>query len=190
MTATRVASTKKTARTSPKVDRPEMASYGIATGARGMKPWSWAEKQLTAAHNYWVTTVHPDGRPNSTAVWGLWLDGKFWFSCSPDSRKAKNLARDARCTITTERADEAVIVEGRAAPVKGRAKLMPFVRAYRKKYDWDMDPDGDGYFLVTPGVAFVFVEHPGQFASTATRYTFGRGASKPPTKKRAATKAR
>jgi hypothetical protein len=184
-----MAASKKQSAACPKISRPNMESYGIARGARGMKPWSWAQRRLAQAHNYWVNTVHPDGRPNSTAVWGLWLDGKFWFSCSTGSRKAKNLASDPRCTITTERADEAVIVEGSAAPVRGRAKLLPFVRAYKKKYDWDMDPDGEGYFMVTPRVAFVFVEHPGQFATTATRYEFSRNANKRPAKKRATKQA-
>jgi general stress protein 26 len=149
-----------------------MPSYGISPAARGMKSWSWAERRLAESHNYWVTTVHPDGRPNSTAVWGIWRDGVFWFSCAPDSRKAKNLRANPNCTITTERADEAVIVEGVATPMLGRAKNEPFTKAYKKKYDWTMDPDGDGYFVVAPRVAFVFVEHDDQFAQTATRYDF------------------
>jgi hypothetical protein len=157
-----------------------MASYGIPTSMKDTLPWSHARKRLEEAHNYWVTTVHPSGRPNSTAVWGLWLDGKFWFSCSAGSRKAKNLAKNPACTITTDRADEAVIVEGTAAPVSGRTKLAPFARAYKKKYDWDMDPTGDGYFVVTPHTAFAFIEHSNKFTTTATKYVFRsrKGAAK------------
>lgn len=106
-------------------------------------------------------------------MWGLWLDGAFWFSCSPKSRKAKNLAANPACTITTERADEAVIIEGVARPVRGRARLTPFVRGYNKKYDWQMDPAADGYYAVTPKIGFAFIEHSGQFQSTATKYEFG-----------------
>ena len=151
-----------------------MMSYGVPATLSGAVPWARAEKSLVRSHNYWVTTVHPDGRPNSTAVWGLWLDGKFWFSCAPSSRKAKNLAVNPACTVTTERADEAVIVEGTATAVRGRTKLAPFVRAYKKKYDWEMDPEGDGYFVVTPQKAFAFIEHADQFANSATRYDFPR----------------
>jgi hypothetical protein len=149
-----------------------MPGYGIHRHAAGLKPWSWAEKRLKQAHNYWIATVHPDGRPNSSAVWGLWLEGQFWFSCATNSRKARNLARNPACTITTERADEAVIVEGVASPVSGRDKLAPFVRAYKRKYDWPMDPDAEGYFVVTPRLAFAFIEHADQFQKTSTRYDF------------------
>jgi len=154
-----------------------MQSYGVPASMKGAVPWATAEKRFAAAHNYWVTTVHPDGRPNSSAVWGVWLNGKFWFSCSPDARKAKNLQTNPACTVTTDLADDAVIIEGRAEAVRGRARLLPMTRAYEKKYNWTMNPDADGYFVVTPRVAFAFTEHANRFASSATRYTFA-GASK------------
>ena len=102
----------------PSATRPYMPGYQIAKGAKGQKSWVWAQRRFTASHNYWVTTVHPGGRPNSTAVWGLWLDGKFWFSCAANSRKAKNIAKNPHVSITTERADEAVIIEGTAKAVR------------------------------------------------------------------------
>jgi hypothetical protein len=152
-----------------------MRSYGVPRALEGSLPWSWAQKRFAGAHNYWVSTVDPDGRPHSSAVWGLWLDGKFWFSCSPASVKAHNLQHNPYCVITTERADEAVIIEGRATPVRGRAKLLPMVRAYKRKYEWEMDPAADGYFAVTPRVGFAFIEHSNRFSSSATRYRFGGG---------------
>jgi hypothetical protein len=161
-----------TTKREPEAVRPQMRGYGVPASMKGAVPWRTAEKRFAKAHNYWVTTVHPDGRPNSSAVWGLWLDGAFWFSCSPTSRKAKNIALNAACTVTTDVADDAVIIEGKAAPIKGRAKLAPFVRAYKRKYDWDMDPASPGYFIVTPRVAFAFTEHADRFASSATKYEF------------------
>jgi hypothetical protein len=149
-----------------------MSSYGVPVSMTGTQPWARAQKRFAASHNYWLSTVHPDGRPSATAVWGVWLDGKLWFSCSTDSRKAKNLASNPACVVTTDQAEDAVIVEGHAAPVRGRVKLLPMVRAYKKKYAWDMNPDGAGYFIVTPRVAFAFTERADQFAKTATRYTF------------------
>lgn len=182
-----MAAKKTDANASPKLTRPRMQSYGVPATLKGALPWSRSAKHFSASHNYWITTVHPDGRPNSTAVWGLWLDNAFWFSCALDSRKAKNLARDPRCTVTTERGDEAVIIEGTARPVKGRAKLLPFVRAYKKKYDWDMDPAADGYFVVTPRVAFAFTEHADEFGPSATRYEFGAAARTRATRRRPKT---
>jgi hypothetical protein len=164
-----------------------MRGYGVPDAPLGLRSWAWARKRFNASHNYWVTTVRPDGRPSSSAVWGMWLHGAFWFSCAANSRKALNLARNPACTVTTEQADEAVILEGTAAPVRGRSNLLDFVRAYKKKYNWDMNPDAEGYFIVTPHVGFAFVEHAGQFAKTATRYEFD--VSRRPTKK-ASTKRR
>jgi hypothetical protein len=149
-----------------------MRAYGVPHALKGTLSWAWAEKRFASAHNYWVSTVDPEGRPHASAVWGLWLDGKFWFSCSPASVKAHNLAHNPFCVITTERADEAVIIEGRAAAVRGRAELLPFVRAYKRKYDWEMDPAADGYFAVTPQLGFAFIEHSDRFSSSATRYRF------------------
>ena len=37
-------------------------------------------------------------------VWGLWLDGAFYFSTGRKSRKACNLAENSPCVIATDRA--------------------------------------------------------------------------------------
>ncbi len=156
----------------PGAGRPHMPGYGIPSDTDGLLPWSWAEDRLRDAHNYWIGTVGPDGRPHSMPVWGLWLDCEFWFSTSGTSRKARNLTANGSCTVTTERADEAVIVNGTAREESDVARLEPFVEGYKKKYDWDMDPASGGYFVVAPTVAFGFVEHADQFAKTATRWRF------------------
>jgi hypothetical protein len=156
----------------PKPERPAMRDYGVPEDTSGTLPWSWAQERLEASHNYWVATSAPDGRPHVMPVWGLWFEGAFWFSTGATSRKAKNLAHDARCSVTTERADEAVIVEGVAAPARDRDALRRFVAAYKAKYDWDMDPGSDGYFVVRPRLGFGFIEHPDQFAQRATRWRF------------------
>jgi PPOX class probable F420-dependent enzyme len=100
-------------------------------------PWSWAEQRLKKSHNYWITTVKPDGSPHTMVVWGLWQDGRWLFSTGSKSRKARNLARNPECVVCTEDAHEAVIVEGTVeiADVDARRKLLP---AYERKYKWDM----------------------------------------------------
>jgi hypothetical protein len=158
--------------TEPRPDRPDMRMYGVPDAPEGMLPWSWARERLEAAHNYWLATTRPDGRPHVAAVWGHWFEGAFWFSTAVTSRKALNLRSDARCTVTTERADEAVILEGTAEPARDRDAVVRFVAVYNKKYNWDMDPDAQGYYVVRPRVAFGFIEHAGQFAQTATRWRF------------------
>lgn len=48
-----------------------------------------------------VATLMPDGSPSSVAMWGG-MEGEYVtiFTGSPDTRKAKNLARDGRVAIS------------------------------------------------------------------------------------------
>lgn len=50
-------------------------------------------------HTSWLATVNPDASPHVTAVGALWVDGAFWFQTGPDTRKARNLAANPRCSI-------------------------------------------------------------------------------------------
>ena len=98
----------------PQASRPFMPGYGISEGEEGLLPWSWAVERLEKSHNYWVMTVRPGGRPHAMPVWGVWLDGRYFFSTARTSRKAANLAANPNCVVGTESAAEAVILEGLA----------------------------------------------------------------------------
>lgn len=156
----------------PRADRPHMPQYGISTEAEGQLPWSWAEERLTSSHNYWISTTQPDGRPHAMPVWAVWLDGALLFSTAEGSTKARNLARDPRCTATTEYAGEAVIVEGVAEIVTDSDFLAHFKAAYDPKYGWDMDVSTGTIYAVRPAVAFGFTETADTFTKTATRWWF------------------
>ncbi len=115
----------------PRGDRPYMPGYGIvgADEGRGLLPWSWAEERLTAAHDYWVATVRPDGRPHVMPVWGVYLDRALWWSTSRSSRKFRNLERDPRCTVTSDDAYRPVVVDGVAEVRRDDASIHRFVDA-------------------------------------------------------------
>jgi hypothetical protein len=162
--------TKKT----PKSTRPHMPGYGLPQGTKGLLPWSWAQQRLKKSHNYWITTVKPDGSPHSMVVWGLWQDGRFLFSTGSKSRKARNLAQKGDCVVATEHAHEAVIVEGIAeiADVAARRKFLP---PYERKYKFDMSSMKDDIlamkepvFAVRPRVVFGLYEK--NFIGKATRW--------------------
>lgn len=150
-----------------------MPAYGLLPPdqGNGLLPWAWARERLEQTHNYWVATTRPDGRPHSMPVWGVWLDDCLYFSTGGSSRKARNLAKNPRCTVTTEAAAEAVIVDG-AAEMADKTTLGPFHAAYKEKYDWDMSTNEGPIFIVRPSVAFAFIEAPDEFAATATRWRF------------------
>ncbi len=151
-----------------------MPGYGIAeaSGGKGLLPWAWAVERLTDAHNYFVATTRPDGRPHLMPVWGVWLDGAFYFSTGTSSRKARNLGANARCAVTPERAEESVIVEGIAEEVTDRQALRRFAEVYHEKYNWTLDTTAGGIYAVRPRVAFGFIEAADNFAKTATRWLF------------------
>ncbi|MGP0017581.1 MAG: pyridoxamine 5'-phosphate oxidase family protein [Candidatus Sulfotelmatobacter sp.] len=160
----------------PHSSRIATSGYGFPKGTRGLLPWSWAEQRLRKSHNYWITTVKPDGSPHTMVVWGLWQDGRFLFSTGSKSRKARNLARNTNCVVCTEHAQEAVIVEGVAeiADVPARRKFLP---VYEKKYKFDMSSMKDEIlsmkepvFAVRPRVVFGLWEK--YFQSKSTRWTF------------------
>jgi len=154
----------------PKPSRPHMPGYGVPTTTKGLLPWRWAEQRLKKSHNYWISTVRPDGAPHTMVIWGLWFDGAFYFSTGAKSRKGKNLAENPRCTIATEHAEQAVVVEGTAKPTKDPAIFRKFVKLYYKKYKWDMSDFGEPVYALRPKIAFGLYEK--TFQKSATRWTF------------------
>ena len=116
---------------SPCATRPYMPGYGVPKGRKGILPWSWAEQRLKKSHNYWITTVRPDGSPHTMVIWGLWIDGAFYFSTGQESRKAKNLACNPKCIVCTENSSEAVVVEGEARRVHDSPDLKFFASMRR-----------------------------------------------------------
>ena len=170
--------TKKVSRASkpPRASRPQAPGYGFPETTKGLLAWSWAEQRLKKSHNYWITTVKPDGSPHVMVVWGMWQDGRFLFSTGSKSRKAQNLAQNPQCVVSTEHTDEAVIVEGVAeiADVAARRKMIP---AYERKYDWDLSKMKDDMlsmkepvFAVRPKVVFALWEK--YFQTKSTRWRF------------------
>lgn len=154
----------------PKGARPHMPGYGIPKSSKGLLPWSWAEDRLKKSHNYWISTTKPDGSPHSMVVWGLWRDGAFYFSTGSKSRKAKNLAKNPKCVVCTEKAEQAVIVEGKAQLSGDESLLAWFNKAYQTKYKWDMSGFSEPVYVVRPRVAFGLYEK--EFVGSATRWTF------------------
>lgn len=160
----------------PNSSRIQAAGYGFPKGTKGLLSWSWAEHRLKKSHNYWITTVKPDGSPHTMVVWGLWQDGRFLFSSGSKSRKARNLADNKHCIVCSEHAHEAVIVEGIAeiADVAARKKFLP---PYEKKYKFDMSTMKDDIlsmkepvFAVRPRLAFALWEK--HFQGKSTRWKF------------------
>jgi len=155
----------------PKSSRPRMPGHGLPEDNKGLLPWKWAEQRLTKSHNYWISTVRPDGRPHTMVVWGLWLANVFYFSTGRESRKSHNLKANPNCVVCNELAHQAVIVEGVAHEVREAALRKRFFRLYERKYDFDMSPyQQEPIWAVRPAKVFAFDEK--LTLNRATRWRF------------------
>jgi PPOX class probable F420-dependent enzyme len=152
-----------------------MPDYGIKgpDEGTGLLPWSWAQERLTASRNYWVSSVWPDGRPHAMPVWGVWDEDVLWFSSGRRSRKARNLAADPRCVVTTEDANEPVIVEGRAELTHEHDSIARVAGLMSAKYESDISVEflsAHATIRVRPTWAFAIAHD--DFTGSPTRWVF------------------
>ena len=162
----------------PRIERPDMSSYGVPDDLKGALDWTWAEEQLAASRNFWVVTVDARGRPHAMPVWGVWFDDRFWFSATADAFKARNIATNPNVVVTGEDTVNVVSIEGVAARVNGRRDV-----AERWAARYETDPErreelatgfltGGAVFEVTPVRAFGLIESEERFSSSATRWVW------------------
>jgi general stress protein 26 len=152
------------------------------------KPTAWAKarSELQDAQVFWLSTVRPDGRPHVTPLLGIWLDGALHFCTGPSERKAKNLARNPHCVLTTGRNELDgldLVVEGDAVEVSGEVERGAAADTYESKYGphftapsgtWfglgDAIRRGDALvYRVVPATAFGFAKGK---PFSQTRWTF------------------
>jgi nitroimidazol reductase NimA-like FMN-containing flavoprotein (pyridoxamine 5'-phosphate oxidase superfamily) len=137
-------------------------------------PWSRAQSALEAAEVFWISTVRPDGRPHVTPLLAVWLDGALHFCTGAEEQKARNLARNPHCALTTGRNGLGegldLVVEGEAVNVADDAKLERLAKRYEEKYGpaWRFEVR-DGAFFHSGGSALVFEVAP------ITAFGFGKG---------------
>lgn len=121
--------------------------------------WSAVQAKLEAgdppardAHNArttWLTTINDDGRAHVTPVGALWLDGSFWFQTGPTTKKARNVARDPRCSVAVSLRDADVVVEGDAERVIESSALARAAKAWADQ-GWPAEVDESGRGITAP----------------------------------------
>ena len=128
-------------------------------------PWSEVVRVLELSEMFWLSTVRSDGRPHVAPLPAMWLDGKLHFCTGAQEQKAKNIAANPRCVLTTGtnsyRSGLDVVVEGTVARVGDNGMLTRLAQMWRDKIDWVFQV-GDGVFLdsESAGVALVFAVTP------------------------------
>jgi hypothetical protein len=120
--------------------------------------WSGIEHRLDAGltqapgtggadrHTCWLATINRDGSPHVTALGALWVDGAFWFSTGERTRKARNLARDPRCTLSVAALEFDLVVEGDAVQVTEPATVAAMAARWAAE-GWPARVDDTGIAL-------------------------------------------
>ncbi|MGE0025773.1 MAG: pyridoxamine 5'-phosphate oxidase family protein [Thermoleophilia bacterium] len=122
-----------------------------STPAAEATPWEEARDALITAELYWIASVRRSGQPHVTPLLAVWADGAMHISTGDDEQKARNLAANPQCTLSTGRNTMEdgldVIIEGRAERVTGAGRLTRLRDMWIAKYGetWRFDVDDDGF---------------------------------------------
>lgn len=159
--------------TSPKVLRPKLPK-GYADNPASFVEWSWVAAQLTEANNYWLCSVRPDGRPHVVPRWGAFLDNKFYYDGSPETRHAQNIMENSNVSLHLESGTQVIIMEGVSKPADKPSPEFAkrLAEAIGKKYasqGYTPEPtqwDEGGLYVFIPRQCIawtVFFENPTKF---------------------------
>src|SRR5438046_170708 len=82
-------------------------------------PWSRPRDLLAAGPpspeiTFFLGTSRPDGRPHAAGVGALWLEGDFYITSGPETRKSRDLAANPACTISVRLEGIDLVFEGEA----------------------------------------------------------------------------
>jgi nitroimidazol reductase NimA-like FMN-containing flavoprotein (pyridoxamine 5'-phosphate oxidase superfamily) len=149
-------------------------------------PWPTARELLVGAELYWLSTVRPDGRPHVTPLPAVWHDGAPHVCTGPDERKARNLAGNPNCVLTTGKNEHwtgvDVVLEGTARRITDDAVLRELAAGWTAKYGsfWTYDVadgmfqqggrSGAVVFRIEPTTAFAFTKGDRNFGQTRYRF--------------------
>lgn len=166
--------------TSPRmIGRPVIPDgYGVTDGGEYLS-WPDVREQLRQAINYWVATTRPDRRPHVAPRWGIWMDDRFWYDGSPETRHAKNLRVNSAAVLHLESGASVTIVEGSSVASEPVDVVLGhrISAEFRRKYGplgYAPDPgawsgeDAGGMLIFKPAIVLSWTEFP----RDATRFLF------------------
>ena len=97
----------------------------------------------------WLATLNADGSPHVTAVGAIWVNGAFWFQTGDPTRKAKNVARDPRCSLSVSAYEFDLVVEGTAERITDTDTIARVAAAWAAG-GWPCEVDLSGTGLTAP----------------------------------------
>jgi hypothetical protein len=96
-------------------------------------------------HTCWLATINPDGSPHVTGIGALWLDDAFWFETGEHTRKARNVVRDPRCTLSIATHEFDLVIDGDAHQATDPATVARLAEVWAE--DWPCRVDDSGIAL-------------------------------------------
>jgi hypothetical protein len=156
-----------------KISRPKLPQ-GYADNPASFVDWEWVTSQLTQSKNYWLCSVRPDGRPHVVPRWGVFIDNKFYYDGSPETRHAQNITKNPFVSLHLESGTQVVMMEGisESAEKPTPEFAIQLAQAIGNKYgDQGYSPkpdqwDNGGLYVLTPRQCMawtVFSENPTKF---------------------------
>ena len=165
----------------PRIARPTFPP-GYVDKPVSYLTWDWVAAQLTESKHYWLCSVRPPsadapgGRPHVVPRWGAFLDNKFYYDGSPETRHARNIAINPHVTLNLENGEQAIILEGtsRAAGKPDPEFAQRLAKAIGDKYSalgYSPEPnqwDEGGLFVFTPRQCIAW----SKFTDNPTKFIF------------------
>lgn len=100
----------------------------------------------------WLTTVTPEGQPQTFPIWFLWEDGEALIFSDKRAKRNVNIAHGPRVTLHLNddgRGGDVVVIEGEAR-VDDATQQIPQHAAYLAKYgSWIIDQLGSAEEMAT-----------------------------------------
>ena len=136
--------------------------------------WEHVEERLTRSTNYWICSVRPNGHPHVIPRWGVFLDGKFYYDGSPETRHAKNIMQNPNVSLHLESGSDVVIMDGISQPIDRPSIELAqrLSQEYKSKYSsegYSPEPnqwDSGGLYVFIPRQCLAwtkFFENPTKF---------------------------
>jgi hypothetical protein len=143
-----------------------------------MVAWTRARDLFASAPRYWIATTNANGSPHVVQQWGAWVDDRFFFEGSPQTRWGRNITRNPATVVSTEAADHALILHGVGEQIVPETALAERIAdGYATKYltSDGYRPSPEGWsggclFVVRPRYLLAWDRR--DFPRTATRFTF------------------
>lgn len=153
-------------------ERPHApAGYGYSKKPEGMLTWDEVEVALASATVYFLSTIGPNGGPNTTPIWGAWVDHHLYFEGGDDTRWSKNLASDPRMSFGADAGGLHISGKGTVKRAKAGNLFKKVAANYSSKYSYK--PKRDDFRQLSPRVIIALAMSSLEtFADTPTRFRF------------------